>query len=181
VNSRLFPLLALLAAAPAHAAGDGLFYPTLNFVLLIGTLFVLTRKPIRAFFDARRDQIRGDIEAAAELKREAEERYSTWQRKLSDLETELAEIRATANERAELERERLLADARASAERIRQDAAHAVDQELRRAKSRLRDEAAELAVELAAGVLKDQVTAGDRSQLLDEFIGRIEAAPGAEK
>ena len=174
----LAPALALLAAAPAQAAGDGLFYPTLNFVLLMSVLVLLTRKPIRAWFDARRDQIRADIESAAELKRQAEERYSTWQRKLSDLDSELAQIRATAEERAATERERLLADARASAERIRQDAATAVDQELRRAKLRLREEAAELAIELAAGVLKQQVTDRDRDQLLDEFIGRIER-PGA--
>lgn len=176
---RLAAVLALLAAAPAHAAGDGLFYPTLNFLLLVGALFVLTRKPLRAWFEARRDQIRADIDAAAELKRQAEERYSTWQRKLSEVDAELARIRASAEERAAAERERLLADARASAERIRHDAAQAVDQELRRAKERLREEAAELAIELAAGVLKEQVNERDREQLLDEFIGRIER-PGAE-
>lgn len=176
---RLAPLAALLAAAPAHAAGDGLFYPTLNFVLLVAALYVLTRKPLRAWFDARRDQIRADLEAAAELKRQAEERYSTWQRKLSELDSELGRIRETAEQRAGAERERLLAEARAGAERIRQDAAQAVDQELRRAKAQLHDEAAELAVELAAGLLKERVGDRDREQLLDEFIGRIERAPEA--
>lgn len=166
----------VLAAAPAHAA-DGLFYPTLNFVLLVAALFVLTRKPIRAYFAARRDQIKTDIDTAAELKRQADERYATWQRRLSELETELAGIRASSSELAEAERARLLADARASAERIRQDAVQAVDQELRRARERLREEASELAIELAAGVLREQVNERDREQLLDEFIQRIERAP----
>ena len=177
---------ALLAAAggallahPAHAAGDGLFYPTLNFLTLLVVLFILARKPIRAYFDGRRDAIRAEIDAAAALQREAEERHAAWQRKLSELETELEQIRATARERTEAERTRLLEDARASAERIRQDAASAVDQELRRARARLREEAADLAMELAAGVLREQVTDGDRAQLVDEFIGRIERAPGA--
>ena len=172
-------VLLLLAAAPARAAGDGLLFPTVNFLLLLAVLAFFTRKPLRAWFDARRDQIKGDIDTAAALKREAEERYAGWQRKLSELDSELAGIRATAEERTRAESERLLADARASAERIRQDAAQAVDQELRRAKARLRDEAAALAVELAAGVLKEQVSADDRAQLMDEFIGRIERAPGA--
>lgn len=177
--SRAFAAFALLlgAAAPAQAAGDGLFYPTLNFVLLLVALYLLTRKPIRGYFDARRDQIKGDIETSAQLKREAEARYHSWQRKVSELESELADIRSTARERAEAERARLLADARASAERIRQDAAQAVDQELRRARERLREEASELAIELAAGVLREQVNERDREQLLEEFIQRIERPP----
>lgn len=174
-------LAALLAAAPAAAAADagGLGWRSFNFVLLLVVLVVLLRKPLRQFFEDRRSGIRKDIDEAAALRRQAEERYSKWQRRLGDLERELAEIRSSARERAEAEREHLLADARAAAERIRRDAATAVDQELRRAQSQLRDEASALAVELAAGLLREQVTDVDRNRLLDEFIERIERAPEA--
>lgn len=168
-----------LLAAPAHAAGDGLLFPTINFVLLFAVLFILLRKPVRAYFDGRRASIRHELDEAASLKKEAETRYAQWQRKLDALQSELDGIRATARERAEAERQSLLADARRTAERIREDAAAAVDQEVRRARARLHDEASALAVELAAGILREQVTAQDRDRLLDEFIGRIEGAPGA--
>ena len=94
---------------------------------------------------------------------------------------QLAEIRETSRDRAEAEGERILADARAAAERIRNDARAAVGQELRRAREELRQEAADLSVELAAGILRGQVTPGDRDRLVDEFIEKIErpAAPGA--
>ena len=69
-----------------------------------------------------------------------------------------------------------MADATAAAARIRTDAQAAIDQELRRAQSRLREEAADLALELAAGKLKDQVGDSDRDRLIDEFITRIEPA-----
>jgi len=172
----------LLAAAPAWAAGGeegggGLFYPILNFVLLIGVLVYFTRKPIQAFFAERRRAIHEDLERAAELQRQAEERYAKWQRRLVDLERELEGIRRTGRERAEAEREHILADARANATRIEQTARLAVEQELRRAREQLRDEASELAVELAAGLLRDQVTEADRDRLLDEFIARVEQAP----
>jgi F-type H+-transporting ATPase subunit b len=72
----------------------------------------------------------------------------------------------------------LLADARAAAERIRSDAANAVDHEVRRAQANLRAEASQLAVELAAGILREQVTTQDRDRLIDEFIARIERTPG---
>jgi len=176
----LLRIAALVAvAAPAHAAGDGLLFPSINFVLLFAALFVLLRKPVREYFEGRREGIRKELEEAAALRKEAETRHAEWQRRLDALQGELDRIRATARERADHERETLLADARRAAERIRQDAAAAVDQELRRARASLHDEASQLAVEMAAGILREQVTDSDRSRLLDEFIGRIESAPAA--
>jgi F-type H+-transporting ATPase subunit b len=176
--------LLCLAAAPAAAAGDeggsGLFYPVLNFVLLIAVLLYFVRKPAQEFFSQRRSRIESDLREAAELKKQAEERHAKWQRRLADLERELDEIRATSRERAETEREHILADARKAAERIRRETTSAIDHELRRARARLRDEASDLAVELAEGLLREQVTDGDRARLLDEFIARVEdsATPG---
>lgn len=163
------------AASPALAAeeGDSLFYPMLNFLLLIGTLFVLARKPIQNFFAERRNAIHKELADAAALEKVARERYAQWQRRLVDLERELVEIRASAQERAEAERASLLADARAAAERIRTDAANAVEHELRRARVGLREEASQLAIELASGILREKVTSQDRDRLIDEFIVRI--------
>lgn len=176
----LLALWLCLAAAPSLAAGGGdeagggLFFPILNFVLLIAVLVYFARKPALAFFSERRDRIQGDLRSAAELKKQAEERYAKWQRRLADLETELASIRETSRERATTEREHILADARASAERIRRDASIAIEQELRRARARLREEASDLAIELAEGILREQVTEADRDRLLDEFVARVE-------
>jgi F-type H+-transporting ATPase subunit b len=177
----LVAVVASVLAVPAFAAGGGedgvakdLLYRVINLLILIGVLVYFARKPIQGFFSDRRNQIRDSLNNASELCRRAESRYSKWQRKLADLEEELSSIRETARERAEREREQILADARAAAERIRNDARSAVDQELRRAKAQLRDEASELAVELAAGILQEQVTTQDRERLFDEFIERIE-------
>ena len=173
--------VALVAASPALAAGGGerdimrhLIHPALNMLLLLAVIFYFARKPIKAFFGDRRTQIQDELRRAAELKTEAEARYTGWQRRLANLDAELETIRATAKERAEAERERIVADAEAVAERIRSDAHAAVDQELRRARERLREEASELAIEIAAERLEEQLTDDDRSRLLDEFVQRIE-------
>jgi F-type H+-transporting ATPase subunit b len=171
-------LLAALAAAPAHAAEEGgLLYPVINFVLLLAVLIYFTRKPIQAFFGDRRTAIRKDLDDAASSKRRAEEHYAQWNRRIVDLERELAEIRAGAQERAEAERANLLADARAAADRIRSDAATAVEHELRRARAGLREEASQLAIELASGILRERITGQDRDRLIEEFIERIERPP----
>ena len=174
-------IAALLVAAPALASGGeegaGLLYPMLNFVLLAGVLFVLLRKPIRAFFAERRSGIRSELDEAAKLKKQAEARYAKWQRRIVDLDLDLESLRTSARERAEPEREHILAAARASAERIRRDASAAIEQEVRRARVRLREEASDLAVERAAGMLKQTVDDRDRARLLDEFIERVESQP----
>ncbi len=167
-------------AAPAGAAGDegdplgAFFYEALNILILMVVLVYFARKPIRVFFADRREQIDSDLKSAAQLHTEAELRNAQWQRKLIELESELDGIRTTARERAEAERERILSDASAAAERIRNEARAAVGQELRRARAKLREEASDLAVSIAADTLRDRVTREDRDRLLDEFIETIE-------
>ena len=177
IRGALLCLSIVSLAAPALASegeGGGLFYPILNFVLLIAVLVYFAGKPIREFFKGRRAAIQDDLQSAAEFRREAEARYAKWQRKLVDLEGELEQIRATSRERAEAEREKIVADANATAERVRSEAVAAIEQELRRAREVLSEEAANLAVELAAELLREHVTEADRDRLVTEFIERIE-------
>lgn len=179
IRAALTILLVLSFAAPAFAAGGGdggLLYPFINFVLLIAALIYFARKPVLQFFNDRRGEIQTDIEKSATLLREAEEKFASWQRKLADLDSELEGIRETSRRRAETEREHIIADATATAERIRNDATAAIDQELRRSREVLREEAADLAIELAENLLRDQVTDGDRDRLVGEFIERVEAS-----
>jgi F-type H+-transporting ATPase subunit b len=182
IRSALLCLLIVLFAAPALASeggGGGLFFPILNFVLLIAVIVYFAGKPIREFFNARRATIQDDLHAAAEFRREAEVRYAKWQRKLVDLEAELEQIRATSRERAEAERERIVADANATADRIRSEATAAIEQELRRSREVLTEEAANLAVELAGNLLREHVTDADHDRLVTEFIERIERTADA--
>jgi F-type H+-transporting ATPase subunit b len=177
IRGALVCLAVVSIASPALASegeGGGLFFPILNLVILIAVLVYFTRKPIRDFFDTRRAAIQDDLKSAAELRRETEARYAKWQRKLVDLEAELEQIRATSRERAEAERQNILADANARAERIRSDAVAAIEQELRRSRDLLREEAADLAIELAGNLLHERVTDADRERLATEFIERIE-------
>ena len=175
----LATLLVLAPSVAQAASGEGesdLGVRVLNTALLLGVLWFLARKPIQAFFAARREEISSEVEAAATLKSEAEERHARFQRKLAELDGELDEIRRTARDRAEAEKERILEEARVAADRIRTDARAAVDQELRRARDELRREASDLSIELAGDLLRNQVNDGDRDRLMDEFIGKVEQA-----
>jgi F-type H+-transporting ATPase subunit b len=178
----------LLMAGSAHAAGGSedegghlakFIWQTLNLALLLGVLVYFGRKPIQSYFAERRREIRDGLDSSARLLEEAETRLTEWQGRLERLDAETEEIRNTTHRLAEAERERILADARASAERVRRDAAAAVEQEVRRARTVLREEASDLAVELAERMLRETVNEGDRDRLVDEFVERVGRAQGA--
>ena len=177
-----FPLslaLPLRALAAGGAGGENdLMWQAINLAIILTILVYFARKPVSEFFATRRAQIGQDLEDAASLLSEAEARNAEIQRRLVDLESQLEEIRETSHLRAEEESERILAEANKNAARIQADAAAAVEQELSRARRELRAEAADLALELAGQILREQVSESDRDRLLDEFITRIE--PGAD-
>jgi F-type H+-transporting ATPase subunit b len=178
-------LLVALHALPAYASDpsagslQAFLWPALNLVILIAVLVYFARKPLQAYFEKRRSEIQGELKSAADQLATAESTYAKWQRRMIDLESELDEIRATSRQRAEAERERIIQDARATAERIRRDATAAVELELRRAREILREEATQLAIELAGERLSREVTEADRDRLIDEFIGLIASTPGS--
>ena len=174
----LAPSAALAAGGGEHGGGGwSFFWQALNLALLVGVLVWFGRTPVRQFFTDRRHRVRQDLESSARLLAEAEAKLGEWQGRLAGLDAEIGKARETSRRLAEAERERILAEARASAERIRRDATTAVDQEVRRARRALRAEASDLALELAERILREELSAADRERLVTEFVERIERAP----
>jgi F-type H+-transporting ATPase subunit b len=180
----LLPALSLLlAASPAAASEEGgglmaFVWEAGNLLLLLGVLFYLGRKPVLNYLSERRQRIQDNLANSERLLKEAEARLAEWKDRAARLDDEVEELRRMASERAEQEKAQILEDARVTAERIKRDAVSGVDREVERAKQALRDEAADLSVELAGKLLQDQVTDGDRDRLVDEFVAEIEAGGG---
>jgi len=181
-------LAILLAPVAASASGGGdagneawtLFWQGVNLIILFAVLVYYTRKPIQEFFSSRRDEVKGGLDSAASVLSDAETRLAEWQARADRLDAEVEEIKEAARQRANTESEHILADAEASAERLRNDAKTAIDQEVARARSELRAEAGELATKLAADLLQSHVTDEDQTKLVDEFVARVESSGSAD-
>jgi F-type H+-transporting ATPase subunit b len=177
----LAPALLTLAGPALAAGGDegggssSLIFSVLNFVLILGVIVYFARKPVAEYLEQRRQGIQRSLEDSAKLLSDAEAKLQEWNQRAGRLDAELSQIRETSRRIAEEEREEILAQARVSAERIQNDARAAVHQELRRARQTLADEAAELAVDLAAKLISEQVTDDDQQRLFDEFLSKVEA------
>jgi F-type H+-transporting ATPase subunit b len=172
--------LAPLAAHASEAEGGGsLVWHVVNLLLVIAVIVYFARTPVLRFFAERRQRIEDGIDSAQRELRAAEQRLAECQQRVARLDEELEEIRRAVRVQAENESARLLSDARATAERIRRDTLAAAEQEVRHARDVLRAETADLAVKLAADLLRAQVGDADRVRLADEFVQRVEQTPPA--
>jgi F-type H+-transporting ATPase subunit b len=181
-------LLAAVVLAPATvlAAGGGegghhslftvsFLYSVINFVILVGFLIYVLRKPLRSFLSERREGVRRAIDEAKDAKLKAEQTLAEYRNRMVNLEGELNTLRAEIISTGERERDQLLAAAKTQAEKIIADAKLIGDQEVRRAKIELREEMVRLATQLAEKSLLSSVSAQDQQKQLNDFVSKLEA------
>ena len=127
-------LALLLAPAAALASGSeegpaAHVWEWLNLVLMLGVLIYFARKPVASFLAERRGGIERDLHGAEQLLRDAEARLAEWRDRAARLDGDVADIKRFAREAAQQDAARIVAEAHAVAERIRRDAASAVERE----------------------------------------------------
>jgi F-type H+-transporting ATPase subunit b len=183
-------ILSLLAAAPAFAqeaaqekTKSGLS-PTwelillwVNFFVLIGGLAWLVKKYGAPFLAERSQKISQDIVEAARVRKDAEARSAEVDRRLANLESDLAAIRAESQQ--ELKSQRRQAAERSAAEMAKIQA-HA-DQEIaaagKLARLELKRYSAELALTLAQQKIQARMTPDTQEALVRGFLKDLDHPP----
>jgi F-type H+-transporting ATPase subunit b len=170
----LLAFLAVCAFADEKGAGEApentQLWKWANFVLLAGAIGYMVGKHAPSFFAARSRQIGRDMAEAAEERRAAEERAAAVDRKLANLEAEIAALRAQSQQQAESETARL---ARHTADEIAKIQARA-EQEIvsagKAARLELKRHAAEMAVGLAEQKIRARMTPETNDALVLSFV-----------
>ncbi len=172
-----FALVAGQALAAEHAEQGPswamLGFQILNTAILAAVLVRFARRPLREFLAQRRQGIARGIEEAEAALRSARAELHALQARLARADEETAALERSASEAAETERERTLARAQAAAQRIRDEARRVAEQELERARQELREEAAALALDIAAGLVRDNLRRDDDERLVREYVARV--------
>ncbi|HRK06342.1 MAG TPA: ATP synthase F0 subunit B [Pseudobdellovibrionaceae bacterium] len=176
-------LLSLPLALTAFAAGSGdhhggiptvLWLQVVNFVLYVGLLVYLLRKPVRSFFEGRVENYNSALKRAEAQKREAETKRREIQERLTRLESTSAQSIAEARAEAEALRQRVLVEAKELSEKLRAEAQRTAQIELERAKFALRQEMLSQSVQLASKILADKIQEPDQKRLQSEFVEKIQ-------
>ncbi len=178
----IFAILLMFKAAQAAGGGhdEGIpiqvLYQAINFSILVGLLFFLTRKKVAAHLIGRLETHEQAKQQAQKAQTEAEELHKEVSSKLKTLqETEDQTIAKAQTEALEM-KSKLILEAEQLAKRIVEEARKTTSFEHEKAKQQLREEAFELAMKQARSAIEKNMTNDDQKNLQKQFIDSIGAA-----
>jgi F-type H+-transporting ATPase subunit b len=182
--SVLFALL--LVVVSVHAAEEGgsaaqeranEIFKWINFVLVAAGLFWLFGKVLPPKFRGNADAISSAITKATAAKAEADRQLREAEQKLSCLEQEVAQLRATAQREAEAEAERIRSITQSDVQKIGVAATAEIEAAERAARLELKAIAANLAVDGAESLLAKQLTPQAQEALVSAFVKGLAGRP----
>jgi F-type H+-transporting ATPase subunit b len=159
-------------AVPQHVP-PFVWFHLLNLTILVFVLYRLMRKPFRDFLVKRQDTIREALEKAESARIDAERQNELYRQRLAGLSEEIATLRMQTETVSRAEADQLIASATSMAARIETDTQRLLKDELARARYQLRQEAIDLAIKLAEGLLAGRITESDQRRLAEEYLQRV--------
>jgi F-type H+-transporting ATPase subunit b len=166
------------AAHGGGFSGKSFALQLLNFGVLLFILIWFGGRAMNKALRARHDQLKSEVEESARQRALAEQRLHEQDARMANLESELAALRASIKDEAQREQARLLAGAEERAKRISEDTKFQLDQQVREAELRLRQEVASTAMKVADEVLRRSVGAEDDRRLAQDFVVSAAAEGG---
>jgi F-type H+-transporting ATPase subunit b len=191
-NSRLpigsisFLIVNLVIVTSAFAAGGGghgethftwkdWLWPVVNFSILLFILIFFGRKPLGEYFKNRTALIEKSLKEASEAKELAQKTLNEVKKRLKNTDSEIDQIIEAARKSGEKEKEAIIAEGERLKEKIIEQAKASIDFELQKAKEKIKNDAALMALELAEKQIKEQLGQKEQEALIDEYIKRLEA------
>lgn len=186
ILSGLAVVVAILVPVLAVASGGGEHHPdsgaqlkdfgwrVVDFALLVGiVVWALKKANVKGSLADRQQQIEKNLSEARTAREAAEAKLKEYTEKLDKANQEVDALRAAMLKEAEVEKQRIIAEAQAAAAKVAVQAAQAADQEVLKARTELRVEAARLAVELAGGKLGAAVQKADHDRFVQDYLGKV--------
>jgi len=175
MNVRLAVFILLTSVATPLYAAEGSNLPRItNFAIVVLALFLLLKKPLAGYLQARTDLIRAELLDAKEKSAKAGVELEQAKALLGSLDDEIEKAKGEARSAAEAERARIVELAETEAARIKEIATKEIANEVETARRKLLAHAAELSVSLAHQKLERSMTEDDQTKLIDRSIAILE-------
>jgi len=151
-----------------------LIYKTINFLILVGALGYVLRKPLAEFFSSRSASIQKALAEGRKTLEASQTKLKAVEEKLRGLEAEIAEFKASAVREMEAERQRLQKSSAEEAARILESARAQTETAARGAKVELKNYAALKSVALAEELIRARLDDSGRKRLVTQFVATLE-------
>lgn len=185
---RLLPLLLMGTASPAFAAeGGGLLVPSVGltfwtivtFVIVLVILWKAALPPILGAVEAREQEMRELLDAAARDRAAAETALAEQTQQLEQTRSRVQELVAEGRTAGERVRDEIIADARKQSDEMLERARRDVRLELEKAVGELRTTAVDLAIAAASKLVERDLDEEDNRRLVREYLAAVEAENGS--
>jgi len=178
---RLLPVLTLLLCfsltAFANEAGGHheipVVYKWINFGILAAGLLFLALKMGRPFFAERAKEITVALDAAGRVKAEAEAQVAEISKRISNLDGELASMKAEARAEMEKERERSRRETEELKAKLQAAAEQEISSAVKHAEFELRRFASQLSLRLAEEKIRARMNGQVQAGLVGGFVASL--------
>jgi F-type H+-transporting ATPase subunit b len=150
-----------------------IWFPLINFLIFVYLIVRYGVPKVQSFLESRRDEAVASMAELSAKQRQAEALVQDYRQRLAALDKEAAELQAQLRDDGEREKIKLLSEAQALAAKIKEDADFLADQEIRRARQKLREEMVALAEAAARELVRRNLSAADQTRLVEGFIQSI--------
>jgi F-type H+-transporting ATPase subunit b len=162
---------------PILPEADELIFGSIAFLIVFWVLARKAYPAIRKGLRERQEKIQGDLEAAEQARREAEEEQQRYRQQLQDARGEASRIIDEARKTAEQARKDILDKAQDEAQQIVRRAQEEIGGERQRAMVSLKDDLAAASVDLAARVIGESMDRDRQLRLVDQYIDEVAGMP----
>jgi F-type H+-transporting ATPase subunit b len=152
-----------------------LLFKTINFVILVGGLGYVLRKPLAEYFTSRSASIQKSLDEGRKALETSQAQLKAVEEKLRGLEAEIAAFKASAVLEMQAERQRIQQGSVEEGARILESARAQTNVAVRAAKLDLKRYAAQKSVTLAEDLIRARLDDSSRKRLVTQFVATIES------
>jgi len=178
---RALPILMLIITAvllpsdafAANDPGTTFMWKGINFVVLVIAVIIIWKKMLKGALENRAKDIQAQLDEAEVKRKEAEAKLAEYKQRESGFAAIIAEAEARIKKDADLEKEKIRAEAAVMVEKLREQARTTAAYEIERARVELKREAALLAMEMAKTIIAKEIRADDQDRLVKTYIDKL--------
>ena len=149
--------------------GDFLFY-LIMFIIMLLIVKHFAWGPVTKMMDKRATKISNDIDSAEKARKEAEDLAAKRQTALENSRTEAAGIIDRAKQNGEQQKASIVNAANEEVKTMKVNAKKDIQQEQQDALSSVKNDVAELSIEIASKIIQKELTPDSQKELVDSYI-----------
>ena len=159
---------------------EGMFNPlsillhVVNAAILLVALYFLLYRPVRRYMNNRSSTVAKELQDVLDAQEKLRVEQDEAQQEVQAAQKQAADVVAKSVAQAQEQAQHILEDAHSDAELTLRQARTETEFMRRNARNEMRDEVANLSVELAEKILQREVKQDDHAKLVEDFLKKVE-------